>query len=568
MKRGANTPLARSTQKQKIAEFSALYENKLPDFVNLIFSNEPKKSERQPFILNSTKTIIYNQKGYDKGINIERNDNELLGNSLKLKDGTPIGYNIHLPEGEIKGSMVSVYGGHIASDRKELLFLPGYTDNFERALLAQGFAVIQLNLLDLLKLKVFQDLMPKDIHIKLHQSIHHFFETIREKPESLHSSLAAIKEKPIFLFGASFGGRTAIKHAELYPFTYHGYISFNGALSYDMIKKTDEQYKFKVKEWLDPNFDISQIQDPIFLIQNRDDNCVNLKVTLDWYQNAKKLGKEAYIRLWIVEKGSPINLNQEKAFVYKGHDLTKDKNLFADLLDSTLLFTNHSPFSITPLHEWRALRYDMIANKNYNAVSLEEEFVSYAYDMYQRGIKLNDENWEAYYEPLYYTLNYLHSCVDNHDFQGKTLYGFKGQFHQDLEALKKNNLLTAENFTKALKASFETFAQFLKETKLLKCGMSELNDYAKSSIMHDMYSDLLEGNSNEKMSYKTYKYLVSTLYKSNKFLLEDKYEQWDLDSKIQSDLKKVRKVFENKIATERELIRDVWKEAIRKIKQS
>jgi len=77
------------------------------------------------------------------------------------------------------------------------------------------------------------------IQYEIHACINHVYHVFRTNPESLHPQLLSLYAKRFILSGISFGGRTAVMQAELYPNTFDGYISFEGALSNKMRSSSD-----------------------------------------------------------------------------------------------------------------------------------------------------------------------------------------------------------------------------------------------------------------------------------------------------------------------------------------
>lgn len=272
------------------------------------------------------KKVIYNQDGYDIGYKWEKK--YIKGKALTLADGTPIGYNIFLPEGEVKAIMVEVYGGS-----PDLTYFYRPDKGFDHFFLRQqGMAIINLNLVDLLKLKTNQTEMPENIHKTLHESIDHFFKTIKHSPEMLDQNLTVLKGKPCYLFGCSFGGRTAIRQAELYPNSFDGYISFEGALSiiklYETSKMLNEENLVETQnaeQWLCPTKSIDKLQAPILLLQNADDNNVTMKSALDFVEKAKRAGKQDFIRLHITDHGGR---KIDVPSIEHGHSLPNNKQSF------------------------------------------------------------------------------------------------------------------------------------------------------------------------------------------------------------------------------------------------
>ena len=152
-------------------------------------------SKSPPNIQNKEIYTVSNNDGYltlKEGNNI----NWFKGNALTLT-GTysPIGYNISLPPKTIaiNNILVTVYGGRKANEREKKAYNPLAFDFVGNYLLQRGTVIITLNLPDLLKLQVYQLEMPKHLHQEIHDCIHHFYHTLRNTPEKLHSLLKPLR---------------------------------------------------------------------------------------------------------------------------------------------------------------------------------------------------------------------------------------------------------------------------------------------------------------------------------------------------------------------------------------
>jgi dienelactone hydrolase len=347
-----------------------LYDKNWNEFYQMVQLEhvEQLSTTRQRFA--SPEKIVYNLEGYDEGVTISAPENSELGAPLALNPEAPIGYVINVPPGEIKGVEVNAYGGHSKNDRKEAINKPGGLGSEDQALLANGIAVVKLNLVDFLKLDVYQNRMPSDLHDKLHESINQFWETIHHTPENLSPSLLGIKGKPIFLRGGSWGGRTAIRHAQLFPKTFSGYISFDGSISTEMDPKSDRSL-VGIREGalahLDPASHIQDIQDRILLIHNANDNNVNLKVSLDFYDKAKKQGKENLLSVHINHKGNAYERNQ--GAWNTGHFTPDSSHVeFDNQVNAVSNFILHGPDKLPELTSWRTVKYNTISDRNYKLI--------------------------------------------------------------------------------------------------------------------------------------------------------------------------------------------------------
>ncbi|MGE4350368.1 MAG: alpha/beta hydrolase family protein, partial [Candidatus Berkiella sp.] len=365
-----------------------LYDKNWNEFYQMVQLEDVEQVSKERPKFESSKTIVYNLEGYDEGVTISPPSNSELGAPLALNTGVPIGYVINIPRGEIKGIEVSAYGGTRKEERKERLNKPGALSLEDQALLANGIAVVNLNLVDLLKLAVYQNVMTEQLHTELHQSINHFWETIHSKPETLSPLLSDMKDKPIFLRGASWGGRTAIRHAELFPNTFSGYISFDGSISSEMTSKSDRSLvgtRQGALAHLDPASHIQDIQDPILLIHNANDNNVNLKVSLDFYEKAKHEGKENLLSVHINQKGDAYEGNQ--GVWNTGHFTpNSDQAEFEHQVNAVSNFIIHGPDKLPELTNWRTVKYNSISDRNYNLASSSDLFVEYVNRTFKKDL--------------------------------------------------------------------------------------------------------------------------------------------------------------------------------------
>ncbi len=167
--------------------------------------------------------------------------NRQKGNDLYLdnQNTTPIGYNIHLPSGTPKAVIVEVYGGHQKKDKEKKVNTPYDINEFDFYLLNKGIVVVKLNLPDLLELDVYQGKMPEDLFNKIQNCINRFYQQLVHEPEKLHKDLSKLKGLKTYLYGASFGGLVSIRHSELFPNNFDGYISHDGAISTKMMHKAE-----------------------------------------------------------------------------------------------------------------------------------------------------------------------------------------------------------------------------------------------------------------------------------------------------------------------------------------
>lgn len=348
--------------------FPYLYNHHVEEFNDLIITESNHQVSEKPIKLSNPKSIIYNLDGY-----IEPNDSYdfsqyTLGASLSIDNEIPIGYVINLPPGTIKASVVTVYGGSEAKDKAEDISLPGRLNAFEKALLTLGFVVIKLNLVDLLKLQVFQDEMPEILSIQILESIDKFHHIIVNSPEQLHPTLSVLKGKRTCLYGASWGGLTTIQYAKRFEQKFDRYISFAGALAGGMA------------EYLNPSFEADKISAKTLLIHNYNDNNVNLKVLLKWLKMLGTEQQNSLVNILILEKGNKV----KPKTLNTGHGYPEyNTKAFNLLTDTVSRFVLDEVESFPELSAWRISRYRILSKKNDMRASGQARFIEEIFRRYE-----------------------------------------------------------------------------------------------------------------------------------------------------------------------------------------
>jgi hypothetical protein len=516
-----------------------------------------------------------------------------LQQTLQLDEKLPIGYQIFIPKEPIQAISVHVYGGG---------FWNGINVS-DKIFLNKGIMVIILNLCDLYELKAFQLEMPKDLHEKLHLSIHYFFDTLKNDPASLGldpQTIEQMKGKRISLFGGSFGGRTAIRHAELYPGTFDGYISHDGSLNIEAIFSTQSFTHTRqltpeitaAQKWLDPFREdaISKIKDPILLLHNYDDNNVGVQVSTSWYNRAKALGKN--VDLYVSPLGSALN---EEGDIHKGHFTPTDQTALEGYTRKLLLFLLNGNSDISALSQWRAeqtkIYSDAFLHKQYLNLPIKDKFMAWALRLHayrssedyrkkisqtyeKKGIEIPEEvkpltepgsrkSWEIFkdeaitYDTLYDAFAYLDPYLRNNKFpsvDGKSLTDdtiialLKYHLPLFLEYIQEKNAVDLENVDTIMnnaiadQNTIETYRQWI-----LGRGEEPLSDtdVEKLTRMH---------------------YLLRILYIANPSLLDtfrqEKAQDQDYQRAKQEALKELDAVLERQTVTHP---LETWKSAVKKV---
>lgn len=429
----------------------------LPD---IIFSDIAPEDDTEAVKVTGDKpTVLSNNEDYE----INGKSMTFNGNRLVFKD-VSTGYNIHYNPSIIpKAIIVEVYGGNKIKDRSTLLYNSD-TTIFSQYWSNKGIIYITLNTLDYLKNDKYQWEMSDELHDEIHAQIDHFFKTIKENPGILGKNeedrvfLEKLKRLPIFLYGSSFGGRTAIRHAELYPHTFSGYISHEGVLaaykdlSFFPTKKTHNPYFLPINHLNALEKDVK-----ILLMQNYDDNNVNIRATLDFYEAAIKQGQKN-IELFIMPKSSPITryFGGEQDIFYKGHFTPRTQKGFNNFMNAISQFIIEGPSSIS-ISNWKQYLYYILANKHYAGALAKEKFISEGYRIYEQSKKDPKTNWEKEYHDLFLTIKILDRADKDDAF-----------FQTMMSKLKTIENIPDSYYKKAADIYLYNFPQFIEEYYDLK----------------------------------------------------------------------------------------------------
>lgn len=385
----------------------------LPEYYRREIPCEGSKNSFEKGVHKQFEKVVYNQQGYESILPYgPYNSCFQEGKKLIYGNDNPIGYNIYFPTRPFKAVFTEIYGGaSISAEDAVFSYAPGELEALKKYLLNQGIVIVTLNLCDLLKNLLSQDEMEQTVHQQLHESVHHYFQVMHDAPDSLHAALSELKGLPIYLYGASFGGGQAVRHAQLYPGTFSGYISHEGALSHEICKLGDRVLREtslsqKASKWIVPSTDdensdekIIRIQEPVLLHQNYDDNNVNFFVSYKFWEKSQKLGKGALVSLLLTGRGGYDKNDPE--LINKGHFYSKDQEEFKRLTERFRSFIFKEPvIADETAEERRRKRYALYAYKNYNGAVLLEKFISEAFRIFETA-NLAKELEEADYKRLY-----------------------------------------------------------------------------------------------------------------------------------------------------------------------
>lgn len=583
-----------------------IYKKNLMEFSSIIFSDLPgtegEEKRLKPYTgkPQAIKEVIYNRDGFNQDLSDLPADIKLVqglplvleaGESVKdtsmaeeykIGKDIPISYTIYLPESEIKGVIVKVYGGNGISNIKDDFRANGLID-LDRYCLDHGIIVIRLNLVDVLELNNLQFFMPEDIHIKLHASINKFFETLKYHPEWLSPDLVIPEKVKIALYGVSFGGRTAVRQAELYPNTFDGYISHDGAITsrkmgdrilLEHLAPMDPLNEKGVQKSIDQK--IKNIKQPILLLHNYDDNNVFVNVTLDFYQCAIESGKRDLVQLLITRNGNPLpiyNPNKWYETENKGHGITNEEEAFQSYAGTIVSFILKGPSKFPVTSEWMAYQYKIYASKHSKEAPFEEKFISEAYRLYQERYyrplvqsatqtffkpeefqkkvlnkellrKMNkevdqeltdelnnfDQKWENIYRDLYYLMGYLEELKKS----GEDL-------NNEINYLDHEGILSNSDIIKnALIRQLPLFLDYVREKYDFKLPYDmDLSVFANNKYIQDHFLSLL---SNQLYIYNNLKlYILMTIYTGNSDLMKERVNRLLQDNLIPETLKELEK---------------------------
>lgn len=502
-------------------------------------------------------TIISNNNNYP----VRMNENVLNGKPLYV-DGGNVGYNIHMPPKDvpIKNVNVQIYGGGGAA------YKPGIISDVDKVLCDEGTIVVTLNLPDIIKLKVPQQLMPENLHNEIHAAIHQFYVTMKTNPGSLHPDLERLNltNSKMFLSGSSFGGSMSIRHAELYPGTFSGYISHDGGLSPDMSLASDNPTigERKWLPWLNPanEIEIKKIEEPLLLLQNRDDNNVNAKIVFDFYSKLANAGKGHLARLGITEVSNPAT--SDLPYIFKGHFLPTSEFEFERFANMISTFMVQGKTKLPEITAWRFASQNALANKFYKGATIEERFIAEVFEQarFEKKIanqikKFSFENpqkdsdfLESYLKPLYFSI-----------YWADKLSMDKNMLSTEWQRLLSHNLPSDYMIKKALQRQGDTIIGYMKECYNYDLSTQELTSDAWLRLFRKKLNEISASN----MSYDPLvtKYMLNSLYQANPKLLNLLYQQFEQDPECKKGFDEAILALKTFRKEKQKLITYVWKSA-------
>lgn len=549
--------------------FPIIYKEKMPLYTKMIVSEDTYKEVEKASLSNKDKKVKSDSKRSNKHIQ----PFIIHNNTLYADEGTcspanvycqkgkeifyqknPIGYTIYmLPVVKPKAILVEFYGGYKKADLKDSAMRPEDLMEWEKELNEDGILIIKLNVPDLLINTKFQFDMDKNIHDIIQGSVDYFYKMLKKgsgsfintpknledipqyKDEKIRNNkelfgFRDIEKLPVFLYGASFGGRGSVRHAEMFPGTFDGYISHDGALSFKTLDESGalilggvKRMNTKNAEWLSPmdekskgddDAKISKIRDDIHVIHNMDDNNVNIRVSQAWVDRAEKVR----LKMMQKNKGKPTFMLSFKKFAqgnltpdqqndlhnkghYTGHDpsYAKDiigfingviENKYANKISATTGKNKDSKKILKEAKTQNLQKYQVKAGSTlaggqqlFNRLPLQEQFLAEAYAYYLRHPDEQQKILELLSSPtpnvppfqsLYYAVKIVN---DDKKIQGAV--------SQVVGALSDKKSLVLKNF---LSKQLPIFINFVKEIKVLPEGEKQIS---QGNVLEGVYPDLL-----------------------------------------------------------------------------
>lgn len=538
----------------------ALYDGFLHNIYKTIFIERNNSQIASPNVIENIIEVYFNNDGY-LAYEPTSNAHYNLIKSAPLKwNDSPIGYNIYLPNEEAKQIMIIVYGGHNSTE-DAYTSIPN-ENGLINALLNYNIAVITLNLPDLLELKDFQSEMSQELHSKIHACINYMHSTINNNPEVLNKKLFALKHKPTFLYGASFGGRTAIRHAELYPATFNGYISHDGSLELDTMSKNDlplaKNRWGNYKAHLNPSQEeeIKKIQDPLLLMHNMDDNNVNIVTTLAFSTAMKKQNKEHLIQLCITPVGNKAKKGSNNALPNKGHFLPEQNTLERVRYIETLTqFMQEGLSKLPSLTQLQEYRVKKLANKFAPTATFEQYFIAEALESFKlkkHRFKVNQKSWgllwKRNYKPLYYALYYPQVLATNEQL-----------LREEINRLLA--LVQPHHVSKTLRAQLNIFSQYVNEM-VYDANPLDLAKFEEATLNNSKMIDIFKFEIKQLTTKESefIIYFLSNFYKKNPELLMPLAEQFTTNETLNADLEKAEARLKASLARKKALTFGVWRQ--------
>ncbi|MBS0289138.1 MAG: ankyrin repeat domain-containing protein [Proteobacteria bacterium] len=495
-----------------------------------------------------------NFEGYSKDHKVEWGKK---GDALTLTykgENYPIGYKILIPPQmkKIDKVIIIAYGGNTSKNLNQQL---NVISKEQKLFYHLGYPVVDLVLPDSLKDECPWK-MSKKLHKLIHGAINEFFKRISTEPEMLHHDFKDVgfANAAYFLYGGSFGGRTSIRHSQMYPGTFKGYISQEGNFGHfnDMPivpGYNGEWREFKFLDVLAPLSNIQDCKDPMLILQNRDDNNVNIETTLGFYEALKKQGKENLARLVFFEEGNGTPGKAKTELHNKGHFFPKDIDRYMDVIRAFIEGTSYLPEIQEHAYEMQARMVDQFSRRYFDS----DRFVSLACKQYYNNAQhqktqLNTPSWNdiwtTQYKPLVVALREIETLCDNPVY-----------LNQYLQYIQDNHLLTKQVLKNAINEHAGAFRQLYRE--LNKYDEISLEEITENPYILEAFEEKLLNCTYTESFYKSF--LLESLLFSNPSLVMpiEKSKAWSVQ-RLEQEEPIFRTAFENRIMQGKKITQRAW----------
>ncbi len=450
--------------------------------------------------------------------------------SVIPQDGIPIGYTMYTPSesylesNDISAVFIYAYGG-LQMNEKHTIAEKNVKKVYAltQRLSEKGVLVVKLLLPNLLYLNKFQGSMNKDLHGCIHEAIHVAIQKLKDTTFSFHDSIPNELNVPFYIYGGSFGGRTAIKHSELYPDDIDGVISHDGSITID----DSRDYP----DYLSVKSGIEKIKSKVLLVHTLGDCCVDPRESIVFYDALKRTNKK--VRLFYSKKGNKSLYDeniQEKALYYKGHFIPNQENEFNAYIQNILNFMFDFE-SLSPKgSDLNRMHLDFLSSRIHPDRTLDEKFIAEGFCLYQEAVidkyKINKTSninaalvpeiedghntLEKYFKNLYATLEFI-----------KSPYNLK----KHIQHQKNLVIATEENFNNAVNDFLSKLIYYVEDIMDIEISsIFELSDVSENLRAYIKNKIIQAGNENE--------LFVNSFYMGNPFFIDNDNDNEYLFSKL------------------------------------
>lgn len=353
-------------------------------------------------------TILYNNDEYEKNpYCIEQNNENLEGFTLTKANrfyssfqsnqkivSDPVGYFLYLPKNikQTKAIIIIAYGGNDTKTCPYSFFdFMGLPPKVVKYLLSNNIGIMTLNTVDFIENKNSQSTLDEILFERVLNTIRFAYKilSIKDLREQLHEPLKDTPETfPLYLFGASFGGTTALRFAQKYPHTFNGYISHDGALAVPGFKK-----------YLRPDLHVKNLQENTLIFQNYTDNIVLLREQINFYRALKKENKESLALLHFFPES---NLDSQDP-LYIGHFYSQEQWYLQEYAQTLLNFIEKTKNGVTKfnksIQKMRTFFYktafrehEYVKKMKTDTPFIIQRFISIGFKIYKNALVYRDQD--------------------------------------------------------------------------------------------------------------------------------------------------------------------------------